>query len=42
MPFLEEGAFFESTAVAFHAMKASDLKVGQSVIVFGADFLTNL
>lgn len=33
---LEEGALVEPTAVAFQAVKSSALKMGQSVIVFGA------
>lgn len=33
---LEEGALVEPTAVALHAIKLSDLKAGQSVIVYGA------
>ncbi|WP_185602376.1 2,3-butanediol dehydrogenase [Paenibacillus sp. 598K] len=33
---LEEGALVEPTAVTLQAVKASDLKAGQSVIVFGA------
>lgn len=33
---LEEGALVEPTAVAFHAVRRSGLKVGQSVAIFGA------
>jgi (R,R)-butanediol dehydrogenase / meso-butanediol dehydrogenase / diacetyl reductase len=33
---LEEGALVEPTAVCLHAIKLSDLKAGQTVIVYGA------
>ncbi|MFC4024708.1 hypothetical protein ACFOUV_12970 [Oceanobacillus longus] len=33
---LVEGALVEPTAVAYHAVKKSGLKVGQTVAIFGA------